>query len=241
MGVSPVSIGTSALGREIWAVRLGSGPARVLMTGAIHGREWVASDLLLRLIRELSAEFPFPKLSLTVVPMVNPDGVVAAERQLDRDHKDRQKSNSRGVDLNRNFDAAWNTAGTTPEPDFTDGNYPGETAFSEPETRALRDLVLEQDPAVLLDWHYRGGLIDLEHGGPVTDRLAEIMARHNGYRIVPGLHYPASGTWGDWFRASHPDRSALAIEIRHGDVERDWPENREAILQALAYLDERGA
>lgn len=231
------SIGKSVEGRDIWALRLGQGRRRVLFTGALHGREWIATEILLRLSEQLAHEFSYSNLTLAVVPMLNPDGVVAAARQTDRVHKSRQKSNARGVDLNRNFDADWKGAGIDPEPSFTDGNYPGEAPFSEPETAVIRDLVEEFDPEVVADWHFRGGLLDIEHGGPRGRELAELLAGESGYEIVEGMHYASSGTFAAWLRRGHPERSVVTVEIRHGELEEDWPELGPAITKLLERLD----
>jgi g-D-glutamyl-meso-diaminopimelate peptidase len=236
-GLALTSIGRSVEGREIWAVSFGTGPRHILMTGAIHAREWIASDVLLELIRELAPGFHYANLSLAVVPMLNPDGVVVAETQTDREHKERQRSNARGVDLNRNFDAKWNTRGVHPEPDFVDANYPGEAPFSEPETVAVRDLVQRFNPELLVDWHFRGGLVDIEDGGPRAREVGELLARCLDYRLVEGLHYETSGTFAQWFRKDKPNRSLVTVELRHGEVERDWPEARRAALTLLEHLD----
>ena len=228
------SIGVSALGRELWMVRFGEGPLKLLMTGALHGREWVASDLLQEAIVRLSQDYPYRRLSLTIVPMVNPDGVVAAQSQADRPHKERQKSNARGVDLNRNFDSDWGTVGVDPEPDYRDANYPGAEAFSEPETRSLRDLISESGPQYVIDWHARGGLID--GFGPRGEELARVMAGANGYGLVRNMHYPLSGTLSQWVRQRDPEVSAVNVEIK-SEEEPDLEANVRAIRAALEWLE----
>ena len=46
-------IGKSALGRRIYAYRLGRGQRNVLYCGGVHGREWITSLLLLHFADEL--------------------------------------------------------------------------------------------------------------------------------------------------------------------------------------------
>ena len=67
---------------------------------------------------------------LWLVPSLNPDGVARGTRQ-----------NAHGVDLNRNFAAMWQPTG---RPGST--YYAGPRAFSEPETRAARDLIRRIHP-----------------------------------------------------------------------------------------------
>ena len=47
-----------------------------------------------------------------------------------------------GVDLNRNYDIKFNELSKGASSDPCDLEYRGPYAFSEPETRAMRDLVL---------------------------------------------------------------------------------------------------
>ena len=46
-----------------------------------------------------------------------------------------------GVDLNRNFDSKWGEIEGGSSGDPADEIYPGTSAFSEPETQAVRDYV----------------------------------------------------------------------------------------------------
>lgn len=124
-----VRVGWSREGRALTALRLGEegAPAwRVLATH--HGDEPSSTELALELAAALLAgEGPCAGLldlgAVWVLPVVNPDGLAAGTRQ-----------NAAGVDLNRNYSYAWSAAayGAGPEP------------FSEPETRAVRDLSLRE-------------------------------------------------------------------------------------------------
>ncbi len=130
------SIGKSIWGKELYCIRLGTGRAKLLYSGAHHGMEWITSALLMRFACEyLSAEedgralrgFNVAALSrrasLYIVPMVNPDGVQLATSGLPKclDGAEKQRllringsddfskwqANARGVDLNHNYDAMW--------------------------------------------------------------------------------------------------------------------------------------
>lgn len=224
-GVETFSIGKTVEDRDIWGVDFGSGSRKVLMTGAIHAREWIASDLLRRLIRSLAREFPYSNLTVSVLPMLNPDGLVQAETNEEGlIHRKRQKTNANGVDLNRNFDVEWHPEATSPH------NHPGEEPFSEPETRAIRAYVEKSNPEVLFDWHYRGGQI--EGYGKAGQELAEIMAAVNDYQVIPKMHYIVRGSFGQWFLNEHDNRTALNIEL-----DEYWPEDGRAIAAALEHLN----
>ncbi len=75
-------------GRTLWALRLGQGRRRVLLTAGHHANEYITSLLLWKLLEDycrairediglfgFSARQLFHRTSLYLVPMVNPDGV----------------------------------------------------------------------------------------------------------------------------------------------------------------------
>ncbi len=82
------TIGKSVMGKDIFALTLGSGERKVLINGAHHANEWITTPLLLKFaeiycnaykndlyicsenIRKL-----WKKRTLCIVPLVNPDGV----------------------------------------------------------------------------------------------------------------------------------------------------------------------
>jgi carboxypeptidase T len=91
-----------------------------------------------------------------IVPMVNPDGVEYNWRKNRAPNYgsfgNKNEITSFGVDLNRNYDYCWNLPFILPFNymlpfiiNDKSWNYRGEFAFSENETKAIRDLVLSQD------------------------------------------------------------------------------------------------
>lgn len=126
-------------GRKIWALRIGTGPRRVLMTGGHHGNEWLTSLLLWRLMEDyltalrdegsfggLAARGLFRRTTLCLVPLVNPDGADLALGRASAAELERAcglaasqpgvpfpqgwKANGAGVDLNLNYPARWEEA-----------------------------------------------------------------------------------------------------------------------------------
>lgn len=79
---------TTAFGRPVEALQLGTGPRRVLYTAAHHANEWITATLLLAFAEDLaraiaagtviggySARLLSQVASIYLVPMVDPDGV----------------------------------------------------------------------------------------------------------------------------------------------------------------------
>ena len=91
------TLGRSGLGTPIRSVTFGSGPVRVLLWSQMHGDESTASMSLADILRFLADSAADPlrerlreKLSITFVPMLNPDGAEAWQRE-----------NAEGIDINR--------------------------------------------------------------------------------------------------------------------------------------------
>jgi hypothetical protein len=90
-------IGTSVQGREIRAVTFGRGPTRVLLWSQMHGDESTATMALADIFRFLVEgtdaslrERLAERLTITFVPMLNPDGAELFQRE-----------NALGIDVNR--------------------------------------------------------------------------------------------------------------------------------------------
>ena len=80
--------GTTAFGRPLWALTMGTGERKVLYTAAHHANEWITAYVLLKFAEELASAFAgggrvygipaqtiLKAATITLVPLVNPDGV----------------------------------------------------------------------------------------------------------------------------------------------------------------------
>mgnify|MGYP000119853916 CR=1 FL=1 len=127
--------GRSLGGRSIYTLSIGPQENPVLYTGGFHGQEWLTPLLLLRFFeRTATAVWEGDDFSaipiqdalhgrgMMIVPCVNPDGIQIALRgaqgagpyealatQISGGDFSRWNANARGVDINHNFDAGWET------------------------------------------------------------------------------------------------------------------------------------
>ena len=169
--------------------------------GAIHAREYSTSEIVTRFAEDLVAGYGtraestwlLDTFEVHVVPVLNPDGRKFAEQG----YLWRKNTNPNpppgeepapfpdyGVDLNRNYDSRFGEVPGGSSGDPASAVYRGEFAFSEPESQAARDYLLEifpdqregDEPApadtqgVYLDVHTYGNLILFP--GSVNEELA---------------------------------------------------------------------
>jgi murein peptide amidase A len=198
-GQAPVAprierLGRSVQGRAINVVRIGdpAAPRKVLVVGAIHGDEPEGR----KVVDLLRAAAPPPGVELLLVRNLNPDGLRRHTRQ-----------NADGVDLNRNSSQGRRFLGG-PGTRY----YAGPKAFSEPETRAIRALILATRPAVTVWYHQPFGLVDRpETGG---DAISRAYSRVSGLRFSPLA--PRPGSMSRWANVRVRPGSSIAVELPGG-------------------------
>jgi len=245
------SIGESVEKRTIKAVRLTKSDTlnnetpEVLFVGLHHAREWISSEVTIGIMEFLinnSDSNPFVSdiLSNSViwfVPMLNPDGYLFSMEynRMWRRNRRINPDESIGVDLNRNYDASW----------IPYEYYHGTEPFSEPETMAIKNLILNdfekpmdngiQSLDGLLTYHSYGQLIMYPPGS--TDepaekhvyyrQLAEKMSSlvfsecGSNYLVMQNSElYYTFGEMTEWFMKTHAGKPSFTIELRpHGGSE----------------------
>ena len=173
-------LGRSVEDRAIRAERIGDPESerKVLVVGSVHGDEPAGHAVIARL-HERYAE-RLGSVDLWLVRAVNPDGLAAGTR-----------GNAHGVDLNRNF-------GFDFDPNLDGGYESGPHAFSEPESRAVRELARRVRFDLSIWYHQPWGatLVPCDERGAVARRYARI-AHHDARRDCDG-YYPGSAVgWLD--------------------------------------------
>ena len=192
-----VSFGRSVGGRKLRAFRAGDPEARrtALVVGSIHGDETEGHEITTRLRSEYR---DISKVELWIVETVNPDGVARHTRK-----------NAHGVDLNRNFGEDW--SGAAPP---SSADYGGPRPFSEPESRAVRDLAKRLRPSITVWYHQPWGAVLVPcHGSAPVERD---YARAAGMRTsCRGAGLP--GTARNW-QNSNVSGHAFVVELGGGEL-----------------------
>lgn len=242
-------MGRSVEDRPIWALRVGERAERrpkVLFMGCHHAREWVSVEVAYLLAEHLVTNAGYDPVSgwlekgeIWVAPMVNPDGheYSRIEERLWRKNRRANPDGSVGVDPNRNYGYMWgtldvNTSSHVP----ADGTYVGPRAFSEPETRAVRDLVARELFRGVVTYHSFSQLILYPWGyttQPAPDASAGLklaQLAQGMQEAIYGVHgrvytprqssqlYPTAGDTTDWTYGEYAIPS-LTIELRPASVE----------------------
>jgi protein MpaA len=223
-GWRPRTFGTSASGIPLVAWWPSTPRPKRLVWAAIHGEEHVTLQAAQHLLRVVHAD----DACAVVVPVLNPDGVLAGTRQ-----------NARGVDLNRNFPGPtwqptpsptfWSTSVTRTTERRTQLSSPGPAPGSEPETQAIMSLVEELEPEFVIDLH-----TPLECVIAMSERavpMAEHLAAPASLRVVRELEGPTPGDSASWCES----RGAIAVtyEFELEPMPRLWARHGEALVRCI--------
>ncbi len=243
--------GKSVLNRNLYYLRLGTGSHQVFYNAAHHALEWITSPVLMKFVEDFchayaygrsiagySPESIWNKSSIFLVPMVNPDGVDLVLNGLSPDNpyyndliawnmgsddfSRTWQSNNHGVDLNHNYDAAWEESVkaaaqmgiTGPGP----RRYPGPFAESEPETRSMTAFTRSRDFRLMLAYHSQGRVIFWNFMGLADEKARQIglaLAQDSGYKLEEAEGIASTGGYKDWFVQEYR-RPGYTVEVGEG-------------------------
>jgi len=241
------SIGPTVDGRWIWVLNITDNPGveenepEFVYISTMHGDEPVGTELLIWLCDSLTQKYGddpritrvVDSVSLWVVPMMNPDGNVRAQRY-----------NANDVDLNRNF----------PVPDGTVGN--DGTYALQPETRAMMDFLSGRHPSMAANFHTGAVVVnypwDFDTVRAPDDSLLKVRCRDYA-SLNPAMdtssYFPGGITNGyDWYEVNgsmqdwhYHEFNVPHLTIELNDVKwppdtalpRIWEENYEAMLRQI--------
>jgi len=189
-------LGRSVQGRPIAVTRLGdpAAPAKVLIVGCVHGDECAGRAVVADLLARPAGDVP-AGVELLLVRNINPDGF-----------QRRTRGNAHGVDLNRNAREGWRTLRAP--------TYSGPGPFSEPESRAIRGLILAARPVLTAWYHQPLRLVDVpEDGAP------DLSLAYAGLTGLPLRRLPAyPGSLSRWQNARVRPGSSLVVELPAGPL-----------------------
>lgn len=146
-----LSYGTSENGRDLeyYSIAPNDYDSTILMVFAIHGYEDMydkdakvlvdIANYLVQYYKDGTQEM-LSNTRLLIVPCANPDGLYDG-----KSNNGFGRCNAKGIDLNRDFDALHKVFSSSRN--YT--KYP----FSAKESKALRDLVYNEKPSIVIDLH----------------------------------------------------------------------------------------
>jgi len=238
------SIGNSVLGRNISEILIGKGNKRVHYNGAFHANEWITTPVIMTFINDYLLALTnmntirgvqmlplYQQSTLSIVPMVNPDGVNLVLQgppstdpyrsnviQWNRGSMDFSgwKANIRGIDLNDQFPAKWELEKARNPDKPGPRDYSGEGPLTEPEAVAMADLTRRRDFSRVLAFHTQGQVIywgfdNLEP--PESEVMVNEFSRVSGYEPVQTIESYAG--YKDWFIQDWR-RPGFTVELGQG-------------------------
>ncbi|MBW3114346.1 LysM peptidoglycan-binding domain-containing protein [Bacillus sp. MCCB 382] len=221
------SVGESVLGDDLVEIRVGTGKKKVQLNASFHANEWITTAILMSFLNEyllsLTNSNPirgietlpiYGDVTVSFVPMVNPDGV---DLVLIGPPEDRRKellainrgstdftgwkANIKGVDLNNQFPAKWEIEKERKEEKApAPRDFPGYKPLSEPEAIAMANLAQQENFDRLLAIHTQGKEFYWGYEGlepPDAAKLAADFTRVSGYESVRYIDSYAG--YKDWF------------------------------------------
>ena len=257
-----VVIGQSIEGRDIWAFKVSDNPnededePEVLYNSLTHSREPVGMMSLFYFCQYLAEGYSSDEeitylinsREMWFIPVVNPDGYLYNE-SIEPDGGGMHRKNrrdtgcgngtNRGVDLNRNFGYNWgaNDVGSSPNP--CSATYRGESAFSEPETAALRDFILTRNFKNVLNFHtyantyihpFDGGLYPEEPDLTTYREIGADLSKYNQYFVgtcPESIGYTVNGGANDW---TYGDAGLISYAPEVGSSSQGfWPSEDDII------------
>lgn len=201
-------------GRPIYWVRLNGRAAtpdtsqpEILFTSVHHAREPLGLHQLVFFLWYLLENYGRdPELTALVdrtqiyaIPFVNPDGYIFNQTNAPqgggfwRKNRRANADGSFGVDINRNYGYNWGLDNVGSSPVGAAEVYRGEAAFSEPETRAVRNFCRQHRFKLCLNYHTFSDVLIYPYGFQNQQTADSATFGRLGHEIVRESHY-AVGT-----------------------------------------------
>jgi len=262
-----LSLGSSYEGRDLMAVKISDNvntdeaEPEILFNAQQHAREHLTVEMAIYVLNLFTDNYGTDSRitnlvnsrEIWVVPTVNPDGseydiATGSYRSWRKNRQPNAGSSNVGTDLNRNwgynFGCCGGSSGTT-----SSETYRGPSAFSAPETRALRDFVNsrvvggQQQIKANIDFHTYSQLVLWPYGYTTANTATGMTADDYNTDL-----YITDGDSLDWLWATHKIW-AYTFEMYPGSasgggfyppdevIPAQTSRNREAVLMLSEYAD----
>jgi hypothetical protein len=233
--------GVSVEGRDLLAAELGKGARRIFICGTLHGREYIAASYLMFMMEQYARAYEargcfgrfnirriLDRITFSVMPMVNPDGVCLAQKGFASAKNSRRiakmpivegaaygceawKSNINGVDLNRNFPVNWTH--THHAHAHASARFRGKSAFSEPETRHMAAYLRGKSFQAYLSFHAQGEGIYWSKNTLQAFRIARRVCLETGFELLREVSaHPDGGSFLEYIEACG-QKPFLTVEL----------------------------
>ena len=194
----------------------------IVLIGGVHGDEPEGVHLACETLNWLRSQDQNEISDWVVIPCLNIDGF-----------NRKQRVNSNGVDLNRNFPSKdWS-------PKFEKDRYfPGEKPGTEFEVKALVSLIASLKPRLLIHCHSWQPCI--VYTGDRGRADSERLARSSGYKAQPDIGYATPGSLGQ-YGSFDADVPVICIEEQEQltDYSQIWPRFESAMKEIFTDRSDR--
>ena len=237
------TIGSSVLGNPIQEIKIGKGAKKVHMNASFHANEWITTMVLMSMVNKyllsltngalmkgIQAIHLYNEVELSIVPMVNPDGVDLVlngprsnlrenvmEINEGSDDFIHWKANINGIDLNNQFPANWNICKKNKQKKApAPRDFPGDAPLTEPEAVAMVDLAKNNSFDCVIAFHTQGEEFYWGYEGfepSESENLAKEFESVSGYHAIRYVNSHAG--YKDWFIQEFK-RPGFTLELGKG-------------------------
>jgi hypothetical protein len=203
--------------------QFGRGETTIVLIGGIHGgyeaNSVVLTELLVGYFRD-NPQAVLPGMRIVLMPTANPDG-------MQRGAGLEGRFNAHGVDLNRNWGCDWAETAFLRDLEVN----PGPRPFSEPESVALREYFVSEQPDAVIFYHSALGAIFMgacgEHGP--AEWVGTLLSEATGYEYERNFgYYEVNGDASNWL--AERGIPAAVVEL----ITRTEPEFEENLAGVMA-------
>ena len=244
--------GNSVMGKQLSVIRIGEGSRQVFYNASFHANEWITTPVLLKFAEDYAEAFSMGSriggvraswlyygFCLSLLPLVNPDGVDLVNGVLDDpDYLEQAvqisarypaipfpqgwKANIEGTDLNLQFPAGWENAKKikyqqgyrTPAP----RDYVGPAPLTAPESHAVYAYTRQNQFSLILAYHTQGEVIYwkyLDYEPKESYRIARYFGEVSGYTVEQTPAASGYAGYKDWFIQEF-HRPGFTVELGKG-------------------------